>query len=43
MDSFYEMMETIFRKGFGTGSEPTKGILEGMISGLLFGKKEKKE
>ena len=42
MDSFYEMMETIFRKGFGTGSETPTGFLEG-ISGLLFGKKEKKE
>ena len=40
MKAFYEAMESIFREGFGTGSETTKSIFEG-ISGLLFGKKDK--
>ena len=40
MKEFYEAMETIFRSGFGTDSQTSKDIFNG-ITGLLFGKKEK--
>lgn len=40
LKEFYEAMEYVFREGFGTSSQTTQNIFEG-ISGLLFGKKEK--
>ncbi len=36
----YENMESVFRDGFGTGSQTAKSVMDG-LSGLLFGKKEK--
>ena len=40
LKEFYACMDNIFRDGFGTGSQTTKDIVNG-ITGLLFGKKEK--
>ena len=37
--SFYDAMDSVFREGFGTGSETAKNLVSG-IAGLLFGKEE---
>jgi len=39
LDSFYEAMNFVFREGFGTGSQTTNKVVDG-ITGLLFGKRE---
>lgn len=39
IDSFYEVMEFVFRDGFGTNSETTKKVLTG-FAGFLFGKEK---
>ena len=40
LKAFYDAMDSVFRDGFGTGSQTAKDMFDG-ISGLLFGKKEK--
>ena len=40
LKAFYDAMDSVFRDGFGTGSQTAKDMFDG-ISGLLFGKKDK--
>ena len=37
MDAFYDLMDYVFRAGFGTGSQTMEDIVNG-LTGLLFGK-----
>ena len=39
LKAFYDAMDSVFRDGFGTGSQTAKDMFDG-ISGLLFGKKD---
>ena len=39
LEYFYEVMDYVFREGFGTDSKTTRNIISG-LAGLLFGKKE---
>ena len=40
LKAFYDAMDSVFRSGFGTGSETVQEVIGG-ITGLLFGKKDK--
>ena len=40
LKAFYDTMDSVFRDGFGTGSQTAKDMFDG-ISGMLFGKKDK--
>ena len=37
LTTFYDVMDYIFREGFGTGSKTTEKTIDG-LAGLLFGK-----
>ena len=39
LEAFYDVMDYVFREGFGTGSQTARGLVSG-IAGLLFGKKQ---
>ena len=40
LKAFYESMDSVFREGFGTGSQTADSVMKG-ISGLFFEEKEK--